>query len=420
MRNKKNCGTVKITLLLLIFCFLSAHAGGQTISLDMPNLIYTSYAFVFYAGEKEDTVATGRIDKEGKAVISIPASKAGYCGAARLKIQGRGERMMIVCREQNFSVFSQEMEDMTEVSYNHSSENEELMQVITKHRRIVEKYGRALSQMENYSKTDKFYKALEEENASLQTEYAALLGNIAANNKYAARMMEILLYMTGNSVVLGQQPAEIMAEQRKFITEKLNFNALYTSGFWTPAIGLWFEQTMLLGDSALVTDAKKMLARVDDVVVQRALMQSFIDIFSRYSMESLLPEISSSYAVPIRGNIAPAIINGNDTIMPKNALIVFYDSNCGTCHDELRQIIEKYSLMQDNHMDVYSIAADTSIDTFSATAQKIVWKNNFCDFKGFDGVNFINYGVVGTPTIILVDREGILRGRYARAKDFFN
>jgi len=45
------------------------------------------------------------------------------------------------------------------------------------------------------------------------------------------------------------------------------------------------------------------------------------------------------------------------------------------------------------------------------------WADKLCDYKGFDGDNFRNYGIVGTPTYILIDKERIIRGRYVQLRE---
>ncbi|MDR1762845.1 MAG: TlpA family protein disulfide reductase, partial [Dysgonamonadaceae bacterium] len=162
----------------------------------------------------------------------------------------------------------------------------------------------------------------------------------------------------------------------------------------------------------------KMLERTKEPEIHLALSQAIINVLSKYSRrEYLLPEIFSDIKYPILGQAAPAIINGTDTIQPKNALIVFYDSDCGNCQNELHKIIGRYNLLKDNRIRVISIAADVNRGLFEETAQKLVWQDNLCDFRGFDGENFINYGVVGAPTLVLIDKDGIVRGRYARIEE---
>ena len=34
------------------------------------------------------------------------------------------------------------------------------------------------------------------------------------------------------------------------------------------------------------------------------------------------------------------------------------------------------------------------------------WPDNYCDFSGMSGQNFSNYGVLGVPTLFLLDQEG--------------
>ncbi|MDR1764384.1 MAG: hypothetical protein LBR64_10635, partial [Dysgonamonadaceae bacterium] len=81
------------------------------------------------------------------------------------------------------------------------------------------------------------------------------------------------------------------------------------------------------------------------------------------------------------------------------------------------KIIGRYNLLKDNRIRVISIAADVNRGLFEETAQKLVWQDNLCDFRGFDGENFVNYGVVGAPTLVLIDKDGIVRGRYARIEE---
>jgi hypothetical protein len=35
-------------------------------------------------------------------------------------------------------------------------------------------------------------------------------------------------------------------------------------------------------------------------------------------------------------------------------------------------------------------------------------KCNYCDFTGMSGENFTNYGVLGVPTLFLLDQEGVV------------
>ena len=63
------------------------------------------------------------------------------------------------------------------------------------------------------------------------------------------------------------------------------------------------------------------------------------------------------------------------------------------------------------------ISADKDKNIFENTTQQFPWSNKYCDFAGFEGDNFKNYGVIGSPTIYLIDENKIIEGRYARLED---
>jgi hypothetical protein len=81
------------------------------------------------------------------------------------------------------------------------------------------------------------------------------------------------------------------------------------------------------------------------------------------------------------------------------------------------QLRGNYSLIKAKGYDVISVSADLDKETTEKTSNVFPWKEKICDYKGFEGVNFENYGIVGTPTIFVTDKEGTITGRYARLAD---
>jgi hypothetical protein len=57
---------------------------------------------------------------------------------------------------------------------------------------------------------------------------------------------------------------------------------------------------------------------------------------------------------------------------------------------------------------VVAISGDENEKTFEKKLAYHQWPDNFCDFSGMKGMNFKNYGVLGVPTLYLLDREGII------------
>jgi peroxiredoxin len=284
--------------------------------------------------------------------------------------------------------------------------------------RIMQKYLPLQQAKANIFPSDINFPRLADELNILEKKYADLNRQIAATPLYAGKIIKILRYLTFTASSPALPPFQTAEELKKYIVNEMNFSDLYTSGFFSAVFQVWYEANMNNPDSVLVTDAKKMLQRVDDVEINRAMSQAFINILSRYARrEYLIPQIVSGINFPLNEQPAPALVINGDSILPKNALILFYDSDCGNCQNELHNLAEKYNMLKNNNIRVISIAADVDKNLFSETAQKTVWNENYCDFKGFESENFVKYGIVGTPTFILIDSNGIVRGRYAQLKE---
>lgn len=95
-------------------------------------------------------------------------------------------------------------------------------------------------------------------------------------------------------------------------------------------------------------------------------------------------------------------------INTEKTLIIFYASWCPHCKDMLPQIYELYKNQKDKKFEVLAVSIDTS---------KIEWLNfirtnkldwlNVSDLKGWDGKAATDYFLYATPTILLVDNDGV-------------
>ncbi|MDR2824323.1 MAG: redoxin domain-containing protein [Prevotellaceae bacterium] len=409
----------KQKLLLLLTAIICCGLQAQ-ITFRLPKAANQNYSFVLENGFKRDTVANGTFDTQGNATVVIPTEYAGYRGAGKLLLANdKGLINMIVSNEKEMVVHSPESsEGFENIVYQNSPENEALLQFLTEQNQILQQYLPLREQISTLFPTSPDFSQMVEKVTVLEANYEDLNRRIAETPLYAGKMLQILRYLTFTASSPAQSPEKTAAELEDFIVNKLNFDDLYTSGFWDAMFRVWYEANINSSDSLLVADARTMLQRTDNVEVNRSLSQALINVLSRYGRrEYLLPQIVSNINFPLNGQPAPALVIGGDTILPKSTLILFYDSDCGNCHNELYNLAEKYNLLKNNNLRVISIAADADKDMFAETAQKIVWQDNYCDFKGFEGDNFINYGVVGTPTFILIDSEGIVRGRYAQLRE---
>lgn len=405
----------KIIQLLLLL--LPVGVVSQTIELNLPSCNYLQYHLAIKQANKLDTIAVGRFDEMGKAIFEVDKKYSAYVGVGELTITATSKAWNIILNGEDKISIAEGIED--EIIFSNSTENIARVEFMQQYENIAKEYNEAVI---SASQTQSFFALPAVYVANAQKAYSDYLKELSNSPLYAARMMEVMLCLMGSGSELGQSQEDIAKWQQNYISNKLDFNTLYTSGFWQTMLDFWLEQHLILqNDETLLTDTRHLLNRTEEVPVRRELTNTIIRLFSRYGKDNLLMELGSEYlTIPINGKPAPELQTDGAPIKLGKSLILFYDSACGNCHQELHELIKAYPLLSNDHnqMKVITVSADTDKDTFEYTNAKLPWEDKLCDYKGFYGENFENYGIVGTPTFILVDDEGIVRGRYARLKDF--
>ncbi len=419
--------TIRFFGICFLFILFPAMGFSQTIDVQLPYYAGRDYYFCLLEGTKQDTIATGELNARGKATIILPKD---YRGVGRFSVKEYGKIWNVVISGNEDIRMIEAPSDSPEggeleakTVFEGSPENTFLLNSIARQSRIIQEYYEAASQAESGAQSPSFVLASPEQRMqNIGHIYKAFRGEISDSPLYAARLFEILGCLSGVGSSFNYSENDILAGQRQFVVHKVDFDDLYTSGFWQMAFDVWYQATSVIGqdnDSLLVSDSKRMLDRCDNIPIRREVTQTIIRLFSKYGKDNLLMELGTEYlTMPLNGQLAPQIVTGDGTsFLPKSSLIVFYETGCGNCHYELEGLKNKYKTLTNNNIKVISIAADTGKEVFEETAANLPWADKLCDFKGFDGDNFRHYGIVGTPTYILTDSEGIVRGRYAQLKE---
>jgi thioredoxin-related protein len=110
----------------------------------------------------------------------------------------------------------------------------------------------------------------------------------------------------------------------------------------------------------------------------------------------------------LSGNKSTTTVLKTDQLNSKYSLLVFYKSDCGHCETALAGLKSNYQDIVSKGIKIITFAADTEQETYKTTAASFPWKDNYCTFDGLSSVNFKNYAVLGTPTMFLLDNEGII------------
>lgn len=262
--------------------------------------------------------------------------------------------------------------------------------------------------------------------------------------------------ITQHLEAIGLINSEAKFEAAKaYIRDTLDFTILYHTPMWKEYVQHWvgfYAQTSKSPEefaSAFVPVAKTVLSRTVTTHAETAsvLSKDLIDFFQQYGLDTAAENIAALLlgfdveygkntetahrlvkAQQLIGKTAPELIVGTDSISPSawtgaktahnsTTILFFYESGCGNCMTQIEELKKAYEQLQSLETDIISIAADEDQHVFEYHSNTFPWHNKLCDLKGFNGENFKNYGVAATPTIYLIDNNGIIKGKYAKFEE---
>jgi len=408
--------------IIILIAVLSAALASpaQKITIDLPHFAGKEYSWILSNGEKLDTIARGALDTNGQAVLTVPPAYSNWWGMSSFLLTSGGGLELILNGEGDFTAgCAVETPTINDIYYTNSKENSFLLEQNKQQQKLLNKVGVIASAMQTYTSKDKLYKSLLEEKKALEKEYARQQQQIAASPLLAARIRQMWNFCNGIGSRLNLTEKETMDESRQYARDVLDFSQLWTSGMWKPFFSQWMNLEMAQkSDSILTADSYAILARESNGDVHGALTKKMVLLFNQYGKENLLLPLGIEDLL-LAGSQAPILILPDSTVMmPTNSLVIFYEGDCGNCVNELTQLKDNYPVLQERKIRVISISADTDEAFYKQIADTFPWEQKLCDFKGFAGVNFKNYAVVGAPTIFVIDGNGKITGRYAHLADY--
>ena len=408
----------KELLFLLVICLVLFVCGqAQTrskVNIELPHFAGKPYVFYLMQGDKQDTIQSGALDESGKTVLILPERYKTFVGMSKFMIVREGGLEIILNHEQEFTVSCTEAQpNINNIHYMGTPENSFLFGQYQKQGKILEKAGALEGMLQLYnSPQDSLYQFLKSEQSRLQEQYAELQKETAQSPLYAARIREMGDFLRGLGSRLNRTEKEMQQEQREFMLSKVDFGQLYNSGLWNEVLSQWVGMTTGLGDSTLLADSRRALNRCTDKDLHGKLLGKLVLYYNKYGKENLLSQLGVDDSLT-PGHPAPKLHLDSLTLTPVSSLVIFYETGCGSCEKELTQLRADYPALQKRGIRVISVAADPNEETYRKNVDMFPWTDKYCDYKGFEGVNFKSYQVFGTPTIFVINKDGIITGRYA-------
>ncbi|MCC9065291.1 peroxiredoxin family protein [Flavobacterium piscisymbiosum] len=410
--------------------------SAQTIQVDFPHFAGKEYRYLLDRGDKKDTIASGKLDEAGKTTLVFPFSKKGYAGLSHFLIK-EGAGVEFIVNNENFTIScSDEQPSMENIKYTVSTENNFVLDRIQKQKSILEKAGMVQYALKAYKKEEPLYPALEKEKSNLDQQFTALKSETTKSPLYAARFAEIYDFLSGVGSSLDQTEDAKAKEMNTFVIDKMDFGALYTSSLWSPAIESWsqLQQNIIKDDAIWLQDTKKIFVRIRNNGVYTAFAEKMVAVLSKAGKDEMVMAIGEyvkksgrienpgqnlQYAITGPIKVAPVLQTATGKKVIKNkTLLFFFESGCNNCENEIHQLIGNYQVVKNKGYEVITVSADLTANAGDGHSHEFPWKEQLCDYKGFAGINFKNYGVIGTPTFFIVDAKGkISGGPYARLID---
>jgi peroxiredoxin len=379
------------TYLLVVNLSMSFAMYGQKINITLPSEANKEYVFLLHKGINADTVQRGTFSFLGGLTIDVPQKYKDYKGMASLWIKD-SPPLNLVINHENFLV-SRNTDNGWYV-FENSAENKYLYSVI-------------------------------QDKAGLPED----------SSLYASGFINIVHYkQLLNRVAGGAGGLRERNDVRSYAVNELDMENLYTSGFW---YGVVDALTKVLGTQQMFgQDMVKILMRIKSQEVFEHLAGNLITITEQYGWDDafdiIVPYIEKSGRIPVpqgkmytafilskvrKGMEAPKIAGLSQVREKSKTLLVFYMPDCENCHAQIDQLLSQYEEIKAKGVRVVTISGDNDKKTFEQDCLRFPWPDKLCDFKGYSGENFINYGILGTPTFFLLDTDNVVIKRFAQISD---
>lgn len=441
---------MKKIFLFLTLTTLVTTLSAQYITFDMPKNAGLKMSVLLKNGIKADTIFSGSFDKKGRLVLPVPKNHQGIAVivpdrmGAYFEFIVAGEDMTLHCNE--------EYPHSGNVIFENSSENDSLNAWFSGQTIRQQKIG-LLTELERVyaagaTGRSPVTQTFITEKESLIKEQEAFEAMLPESPLYAARFMELHGVLNKKIGRLLYADSLQMAETRRYMTDTLDLQVLFTSGLWYNIL----NGSLALYDNdapyhkEFITDMSKLLKRAPSDRIYTTLAENLFAICEATGWNDLEEELAyflindgrineptgklkqlMTLFKLTKGSPAPPLTSHTsddestqDARMqhaPANTILVFYETGCGSCDTAMQELKQSYPQLQEIGYRVISISSDTDERIFRNTSDQFPWKEKYCDLQGFNGEDFKKYGVIGTPTIFVIDNEGIIQGRYARLRD---
>jgi peroxiredoxin len=433
--------------IFIVFLFSAPTIHAQQIHLHFPHFAGHVYEWNIFQGKDPVTVRSGEIPQDGRVTLTMPESHQDYRGMTRwLLKKGGGLDMIYVGNSFSVECLS-DQPGPDNIIYTGNPENDYLKTQHQRQQTILDKLGAINHLLQTYGPDEALHNTALEEQSKLRQAFEQVQANRSDSPLYAARFGEIVDFTRGIADKIYDNPEDHTAYFNDFVTHTLAFRDLFTSGHWDQVLHHWVMMNIRSGkgEQAFIDRLDAVLARMNRDDILAAFAEKAVPLLVEKGKDDLLPVIADHletrldvranltgsvknmlasvkiltgqkapdlvFHAPVRtqtGTSAQEILIETGNLDAAYTILLFYQGECPACEDALIDLANKYKGLAEQNVRVIAVSADRTEQGFQKKLAYHQWPENFCDFSGMAGENFTGYGVLGVPTLFLLDREGVV------------
>lgn len=446
----------KILFIIYSILIFNCSTFAQSINLEFPYFAGKTYEFKIVQGDKHIILQKDTIRKNGIVTLTIPDEFKGYKGMAMwyLTNSKEGGGLEMIINQENFSVTCLDsIPTKSNIIYKNTLENAFLDTINQQQEDIFARHDAMLYATKAYKKSNPLYAIFEKEYQSICSEYTRFANKVATSSLYAAQFNQIVTITRGIGTDIVQNEFEKANNINSIIVNKLDFSTLYTSNHWGGVIISWIQMHVMVlkNDKQFLTDITTILNKLPTNELYTEFVMKLTKELAAQGKDEIIDSLISTvktskklnnyngilnlYNQDLSGKapdlkiLEPAGKNSNKDVQKtinlaktggEYNLLIFYQSDCGHCEEVIQGIKYNYIKLVSKNVEVFTLSADTDEQVFNETAATFQWTHKYCDFQGFNGPNFKNYAVVGTPTLFLLDKKGIIIKKMSGLKELLD
>ncbi|WP_412850778.1 alkyl hydroperoxide reductase [Chryseobacterium sp. PMSZPI] len=242
---------------------------AESIIIYLPKFLGKTYYFVIYQGENCITISQGIIPVNGRIIIDVSQKYKNYKGMGRLLIYDHAceaAGLDVYIPGGNFSIHCESLElNKENTKYINNRESEKLDELSQMHDNIVNRYLAMQMAVSVFSKESENYNVFNTECIKQQNLYKFFQIQLERNNDDASKLLQIDIISREQGTQLMEGEKDRASNTVDCIANNLNWNVLYTSGYWMKVIDLWIRlhTTVLKDQKRFNNDYKKISLKLE-------------------------------------------------------------------------------------------------------------------------------------------------------------